>query len=703
MPKSFDSSLEWDRQHKKLLTSKRTLIETSDVQEKALSYNDLWLRDLEHLLIDGTIHNAFLQHPVCYAAINAIGKGLVRLPYELWSGKDKKVENHKIYDLLAQPNPLLSGQDLWYLSALFMYLFGEAFWVLVSSLGMQAEVKGSLPAHILIPEPKHFKEKIENNTLVGWDYMGKMTLPLEKVIHFKFTDPTKQYRGVSPLKPLKPAIESDYLALKYYRKFFERSAQPLGIIELDKEVANLDPEDVKAFKQKWNADHRGVEHSHAISILMAGMKYVGLAPSMVDTDFWNGRVHSRDEILSTIGVPKTVAGYTESINYATAREQQLLFYQNTVFPLADILDNTLQAKFVDRFAPGLFGEFNKDVVETIQEKLSGKIEQVEKLWKMGVPLADLNDLYDLGIPDRPEHDTGYVPMGVLPTTGGFETPPKEPAKQIIDVDKYDKVIEILQEPQRLIEYKDARSARLRQQYVLLQRRSETLVTKKIRSYLYNQRKKVLELISGAGKGITKDQVDSVALITLLTQIWEEENFRLTTSIVPIFEEISTEAGKQALTTIGLDEGLFSLQDITMRDVLARRVNLIQGVNQTTWTLIRDEIGKSAKLGETTSQLADRIRNMYNFTNARATVIARTETGSLISTTSYNMYQTNGVPKKSWLVAGDEATRESHMRCASQGAIPIDQAFVNGLQHPGDPNGSAAEVCNCRCCCSPLND
>lgn len=51
--------------------------------------------------------------------------------------------------------------------------------------------------------------------------------------------------------------------------------------------------------------------------------------------------------------------------------------------------------------------------------------------------------------------------------------------------------------------------------------------------------------------------------------------------------------------------------------------------------------------------------------------------------------------KIWIATLDNRTRDSHARL--DGAeISLDDAFDNGLQRPRDPDGSFAEICNCRC-------
>ena len=51
--------------------------------------------------------------------------------------------------------------------------------------------------------------------------------------------------------------------------------------------------------------------------------------------------------------------------------------------------------------------------------------------------------------------------------------------------------------------------------------------------------------------------------------------------------------------------------------------------------------------------------------------------------------------KIWIATLDNRTRDSH--AALDGAeIALDEIFDNGCSRPRDPNGTPAEICNCRC-------
>jgi hypothetical protein len=89
---------------------------------------------------------------------------------------------------------------------------------------------------------------------------------------------------------------------------------------------------------------------------------------------------------------------------------------------------------------------------------------------------------------------------------------------------------------------------------------------------------------------------------------------------------------------------------------------------------------------------------------RSRVIARTETHAAalfaqIESGRQAEKDLNIELVKTWLPTLDNRTREDHAEMASYGAIPLDEKFTVGgeeMDRPGDPAGSAAQVCNCRC-------
>ena len=84
---------------------------------------------------------------------------------------------------------------------------------------------------------------------------------------------------------------------------------------------------------------------------------------------------------------------------------------------------------------------------------------------------------------------------------------------------------------------------------------------------------------------------------------------------------------------------------------------------------------------------------------RAELIARTEGNRIRNQSSMDASNTakdmGADVVKQWDSALDRRTRPSHTRVDGE-IRELDEPFSNGLMHPGDPDGGAAEVCNCRC-------
>ena len=91
------------------------------------------------------------------------------------------------------------------------------------------------------------------------------------------------------------------------------------------------------------------------------------------------------------------------------------------------------------------------------------------------------------------------------------------------------------------------------------------------------------------------------------------------------------------------------------------------------------------------------------------MIARTEKGASVNVGQVSTYKATGIEKKEWISTLDDRTRESHLMM--DGVIAdIDATFevvneteggVDNMQYPLDPNGSAGNVCGCRCTIAPV--
>lgn len=109
-------------------------------------------------------------------------------------------------------------------------------------------------------------------------------------------------------------------------------------------------------------------------------------------------------------------------------------------------------------------------------------------------------------------------------------------------------------------------------------------------------------------------------------------------------------------------------------------------------------------GQTIPQLATSIAGIAAMDQRAAMKAARTAMTSAHSLGKLKGYERAagmgiGVEKQ-WLAALDPRTRGSHRHLDGETA-ELDAEFSNGLKYPGDPDGPASEVYNCRCTLVPV--
>lgn len=113
---------------------------------------------------------------------------------------------------------------------------------------------------------------------------------------------------------------TDLEAMKSNYFFFENDSVPRALISLDPE-ADWDDEDTIAAGRQIKKDLTGSENRHK-SILSTLVKDVKmLTMSNKDIEFISQRKLTTDKVCAVFGVPKTILGYTENVNYANAQEQ----------------------------------------------------------------------------------------------------------------------------------------------------------------------------------------------------------------------------------------------------------------------------------------------------------------------------------------------------------------------------------------------
>jgi SPP1 gp7 family putative phage head morphogenesis protein len=221
-------------------------------------------------------------------------------------------------------------------------------------------------------------------------------------------------------------------------------------------------------------------------------------------------------------------------------------------------------------------------------------------------------------------------------------------------------------------------------------RYEAKIAKAIERVLAALRARVMADVHGL---TAAGWVDEPLVDPLLGQVVAAE-------VAPIVTDIYEEVAGVIFSKVGLDRA--SLPSAGFERQVARLTARVEDMGVDVARKVGRELAAGTQRGESVDDLAGRVRGAFDSSAYRARTIARTEVVSATNGASddaAHVAHANGVPmRKQWLATRDSRTRPTHVAADGQ-TVAMDQEFSVGsstLRYPGDPNGAAEEVVNCRC-------
>jgi HK97 family phage portal protein len=649
-------------------------------------WGKLWLTMQENRLFGETVQRPYEQISNVYKAIKAITDNLPQADLKFYdkSGKNE-ITSDPIVDLFNSPNPLMTESEFVQAWVGFLVLYGEVNIIKNLSIGQLTGAR-TLPAELWIFNPSHFQEVIQNGQLAGWRYnafssvnagIPKTTFTIEEVIHTKDFNPYSLIRGLAPTSPIKDIIDIDYKSLIFNKAFFDNDATPGMMLSTDEQLTETQINRLTEWMEKR---HKGASKAFRMAVLEGGLKPVSIMPTHKDMDFIKQKEYARQEILGIWRVPQAFFNVTEGLNYATFIGQMKMFWNYTIMPSLSKMTDMLNKYVVRPYNPNMIAKFDLSNVVAYQEDFKEKVTTAQTLVAIGVPLNAVNEKLGLGFEDYPWGDEWWVGFGLQPAGKALEDALNPPEPTPIIPPNPDEA------PAKAMTHKQLQRLSVWKGFLARQNPLENRLASVIKNYFYNQRRVALE-------SVNKHQSDAL-------MNWVLQDKELKDKVSP-YILASLKAGiEHGKGFFGKKDFADDALDAKLESYLVMSAQKITKINQTVKNQMKEGLAEGVQAGETVMQLADRVRDIYNMAAGRAIMIARTETAGAVNGGSFIYYGEVGVPSKEWLTAGDEVVRESHQIIDGE-VVSIEQRFNNGLRYPGDMDGEAGEVINCRCTILPV--
>ncbi len=642
-----------------------------------------------------------------YSCVDTIASALA-VPawwFERAEGQRREQDRVKIPDLaklLRRPTPYHTWAELLYVTAAHLELAGEAYWylsemTLLSQYRTEKDadgrvrvatdadgravlkvpgnpVAGGQPQEIWYLQPDCVTPKAggPGELFSSFTYEPtpghKYELPGGAVIYFRRMDPASMTNGLGVIEAARLALEVDYRASEWNRRYFKQGARPEGALETD---ARLDRAQIEEIRAGWTNRYSGQENVGKTPVLTEGLKYKAIQASPKDMDWIEQRRFTRDEILAMFRVPPALVGiFEQSKSMANTQEQERFFWAHTMRPLMTLIADRLSVDLVPRWA----GDVDFVFQDMVQADLALQSQTAQRLVQTGA-MSPNEVRHQFGWGEAYRGGEGhYLPAALVridvpagpaapaqtpaedvsaePEPAPEETPAPEPAPE--DVGKA---------AGRKHAPRLAGKALTAEEQARWRRPMQAEMTR----YFQAQEREVVRAVrespalaelAGKAVGAARPKADTpgddvVAIVSRLTD-WDGQERLLEEGMEPPISEALGASGQQALLDLGLD-AIFDLGAPAVQQWLASYLPRLAGsVNDTTRADIARALADGIAEGESIPKLADRVRDVFRQCKEyRAEMIARSESARAYTHGDIEAWRQSGVVEaKVWMAAPD---------------------------------------------------
>lgn len=646
-----------------------------------------------------------------YSCVYRIATQGAGVPLKLYRKKKKngqitmdEVTDHPLLTLLETVNPFMSGCDLIEATLTYEELSGNAYWLLdMFSGGKPTEIYPLNPHKVrIIPSKTEY--------VAGYKYSigGGEAIDIDKaaILHFKYFNPVDEYYGLSPLSAGRIAVDTQVYSDTYNRNFFINSAEPRGALVTDQELSQPQRDRIIT---AWMNMHRGVANAHKTALFEGGAKWAAIGINQKDMEFVNTKKLTREDILGVFGVPPSMVGVFEYANYANTREQQKIFWVNTMMPKLTKMASVINSFLVQPYDPSLICKHDYSGIEALQEDQKFKAEIDQILINCGA--KKINEVREeRKMSPVPWGEVWNAPMNLIP----IMSPKPEAGPEKLEEEggktqkseqggKTDRPAEISEEDRakairdKIWAYFKAGTEAWERKFkpilrdVFTKQEGEVIRNLRDSDWKANPMARILPKIDYTGK----DRI-SVLLFSL-----KEANSIFRNSGKPIISGALEDKAKIEIDRLGLGIDFDVSNPAVQAWINDKTFKFANEVNKETLSTLRIELREAISTGEGIKEAEKRIERVFDMARGyRTERIARTEIISAYNNGAMEAYkQSQVVEEKEWISSRDADVRPSHQIDGEK--VGLDETFSNGLQYPGDPAGPPEEVCNCRCTFSAI--
>jgi HK97 family phage portal protein len=347
--------------------------------------------------------------------IRKLAMGTARMPFNVQirlNDTDSKPENGPLTELLARPNPRMSGFKLWEWTSSTRDIYGEAFWLkLRDEKNVVRELHPMHPANVIAR--RNIEGGLEYIYSSGTRNVSMLPpIPEDDVVAFTTYNPDNLTRGLSNLEGLRMTLLNEDAARRATQAFWKNGLRPSMIVTHPGELSQPAKDRLKA---NVDARHAGADNMGGSIVLDEGMTMVEMQLTAEEMQYIEGRKLNREEVCGAYDVPPPVVHILDHATFSNITEQLRSQYRDTMAPRFVGFESVVNHQLVPDFYPdrGVYSRFNMD--EVLRGDFEAKAEAAVSLRNAGLLTGNQGiAMFDLPRSEDPNMDRYFANAALVP-------------------------------------------------------------------------------------------------------------------------------------------------------------------------------------------------------------------------------------------------------------------------------------------------
>jgi len=584
--------------------------------------------------------------------------------------------NHKLVKFLRSPNPFQTWTRIMYMDSLYADTAGD-FVLYHSNVGGDA-VWPLRVENILI----------QATSLLGRSYsylIGGETTQYEQgeVVHIQQVDIGSDVYGLGTIRAAGKAVDTGNAIQTAQAKSMQQVVRPSGLLSGD-----MGKDVYEALKADIAANKAGAENVGKLLIARSTLTFQPFMLTPAEVDFIQSLRMSNEDLSSACEVDPCLTVKTDA-TYENKRAAEVFLWNTVTIPRLRDTRDIWNMQFVPRMglSDGSFLDFDLSRTPAVIESVK-TLAETGRIFVTDFHISPrvVNERLGLGFSADDVTDEVYISAVQVPigTTTVYEAAPAPDAGPDTTPSRT-----------RMVNLSDkAAIAAFWRTKDSEKKAYERAVATRFKELFQAEETRVLTAFSAGA-------LDLDHAIDEGRTGYERTLKAVSLGIVEHFGTAVADRIPQRTDGVRFDVGAPNVLSFLEKYIAQQITDVLETTKKETRRIVATGLQQNAPTDDIARALKGKYREWAGesgvaFDASRAYTIARTEVHSLAGFAQHEAASQSGVLLfKEWVSSMDARTRDAHVAMNGE-TVPMDEPYSNGLMAPGDPEGDADQVVNCRC-------